>query len=55
MQNSAPELTIVYFKAWPKWISWLLHEPETRLYYSYDYAVEGGFYCWDGKLIGRPV
>ena len=39
-------------KTWPEWSPWLLHEPETKVIYSEDCQQEGGFYSWDGKLIG---
>lgn len=44
--------TVVNFKSWPKWSPWLLHEPETNLKYSDNYDQAGGFYTWDGKLVG---
>ena len=40
------------FKTWPDWNPWLLHEPDTKIVYSEDYQQEGGFYSWDGKLVG---
>ncbi len=40
------------FKSWPDWSPWLIHEPNTALYYSADYSEEGGFYTWDGQLVG---
>ena len=40
------------FKTWPEWSPWLLHEPDTIITYSDDYQQEGGFYSWDGKLVG---
>ncbi len=39
-------------KTWPEWSPWLLHEPETKVIYSEDCQQEGGFYSWDGKLVG---
>ena len=43
---------VVDFKTWPEWSPWLLHEPDARLEYSDDYREPGGFYTWDGKLVG---
>ena len=43
---------VVDFKSWPEWSPWLLHEPDTRLEYSDDYRLEGGYYSWDGKVVG---
>ncbi len=43
---------IVDFKSWPEWSPWLLHEPDTRIEYSDDYRKEGGYYTWDGKVVG---
>ena len=39
-------------KTWPEWSPWLLHEPDTEVIYSKDCNKEGGFYSWDGKLVG---
>jgi effector-binding domain-containing protein len=39
-------------KTWPDWSPWLLHEPDTQIIYSKDCNKEGGFYSWDGKLVG---
>ena len=44
--------TVVDLKSWPHWSPWLLHEPDTELTYSDDYRSEGGYYSWDGKLVG---
>jgi hypothetical protein len=44
--------TIVDFKSWPEWSPWLMHEPETKITYSENYAEENGFYSWDGKIAG---
>ncbi len=44
--------TIVDFKSWPEWSPWLMHEPETKITYSENYAEENGFYSWDGKIVG---
>jgi hypothetical protein len=40
------------FKTWPEWNPWLLHEPDTEIVYSENCHQEGGFYRWDGKLVG---
>ena len=39
-------------KTWPEWSPWLLHEPDAIIIYSKNCNQEGGFYSWDGKLIG---
>ena len=38
--------------SWKEWSPWLLHEPATRLAFSDDVDQEGGFYTWDGRLVG---
>ncbi len=43
---------IVDFKSWPEWSPWLMHEPDTRIEYGEDYQAEGGYYTWDGKVVG---
>ncbi len=53
--DASPENTfaaIVDFKSWPEWSPWLMHEPDTRIEYSADYQAEGGYYSWDGKVVG---
>lgn len=44
--------TVVDFKTWPSWSPWLLHEPQTEIVYSDNYQQPGGYYTWDGKLVG---
>ncbi len=43
---------VVDFKTWPEWSPWLMHEPDTRIEYSDNFASEGGYYTWDGKVVG---
>lgn len=43
---------VVDFKTWPRWSPWLMHEPETVISYSDHFQQEGGYYSWDGKLVG---
>jgi len=43
---------IVDFKSWPQWSPWLMHEPDTHIDYGDDYQREGGYYSWDGKVVG---
>jgi len=44
--------TIVDFKTWPEWSPWLMHEVDTKISYSDNYQDEGGYYSWDGKVVG---
>ncbi len=39
-------------RSWPEWSPWLMHEPDTRLTYSDAPDTEGGWYHWDGRLVG---
>jgi hypothetical protein len=53
--DAAPETVfaaIVDLKSWQKWNPWLLHEADALLDYSDDYQSEGGYYGWNGKVIG---
>lgn len=53
--NASPEKlcdVVCDFETWPQWSSWLMHEPDTKLEYSDDYKNKGGWYTWDGKLVG---
>jgi hypothetical protein len=43
---------VLDLKSWPHWSPWLMHEPETSLDYSKNCQAEGGYYCWDGKVVG---
>jgi len=43
---------IVDLKSWPKWSPWLLHEADAHISYSDNYQSEGGYYSWDGKVVG---
>ncbi len=43
---------IVDFKSWPQWSPWLMHEPDANLVYSDNFQQEGGYYTWDGKVVG---
>ncbi|MCU7842482.1 MAG: SRPBCC family protein [Candidatus Thiodiazotropha sp. (ex Monitilora ramsayi)] len=40
------------FRSWPSWSPWLMHEPETKLVYSDKPNKEGGWYTWDGRIVG---
>ena len=40
------------FKSWHSWNPWVLHEPKAKIIYSQKYDQEGGYYAWDGKMIG---
>ncbi len=39
-------------RTWCEWSPWLLHEPDARLDYSDAPDQQGGWYAWDGQLIG---
>ena len=43
---------VLDLKSWPHWSPWLMHEPRTNLDYSKNCQAEGGYYSWDGKVIG---
>jgi hypothetical protein len=43
---------IVDLKSWPKWSPWLLHEADADISNSDNYQSEGGYYSWDGKIVG---
>lgn len=43
---------VLDFKTWPHWSPWLLHEPEASLDFSENWQAEGGYYSWDGKVVG---
>ena len=44
--------TVLDLKSWPLWSPWLMHEPDARIDYSDKVNVEGGYFLWDGKVIG---
>lgn len=53
----AQDMTAVFdklrdFHSWPEWNPWLAHEPETNLTFSDNAREEGGYYTWDGKIVG---
>jgi len=39
-------------RGWAAWSPWLLHEPDAVLGYSDEPEAVGGWYDWDGQLIG---
>jgi DNA gyrase inhibitor GyrI/ribosome-associated toxin RatA of RatAB toxin-antitoxin module len=39
-------------KTWPAWSPWLLHEPDATTTFSKSSSQEGGYYAWDGDLVG---
>ena len=43
---------VLDLKTWPLWSPWLLHEADTELVYSDDYQAEGGYYSWEGQVVG---
>ena len=53
--DASPEAVfeaIVDLRSWPKWSPWLLHEPGAQIEYSDDCSSEGGWYSWDGNIVG---
>ena len=44
--------TVADFRSWPEWNPWLLHEPDAKIEYSDDCSSAGGFYSWEGQLVG---
>ena len=40
------------FETWADWSPWIMHEPHTKLVFSDNCSEEGGYYTWDGKLVG---
>ena len=43
---------VLDLKSWPHWSPWLMHEPVADLVYSDNYQSEGGYYSWEGKVVG---
>ena len=43
---------IIDFKSWPHWSPWLMHEADAKIEYSENYQQEGGYYTWEGKIVG---
>ena len=43
---------VLDLKSWPLWSPWLMHEPDSHIDYSDKVNAEGGYYSWNGKLIG---
>ncbi|MCF7984347.1 MAG: SRPBCC family protein [Thiohalocapsa sp.] len=44
--------TVTDLRTWRVWSPWLLHEPDARLDYSDSPDRQGGWYAWDGRIIG---
>jgi DNA gyrase inhibitor GyrI len=44
--------TVRDLRSWREWSPWLLHEPDAKLTYSDAPDQKGGWYSWDGNLIG---
>ena len=40
------------FRRWKDWSPWLMHEPDAALEFSDQPDQEGGWYSWDGRVIG---
>ncbi|MCM8854133.1 MAG: SRPBCC family protein [Candidatus Thiodiazotropha sp.] len=40
------------FRSWPDWSPWLMHDPDATLVYSDTPDQEGGWYTWDGRIVG---
>ena len=43
---------ILNLRNWKEWNSWIRYEQNAPLKYSDDVSIEGGYYSWDGKVIG---
>lgn len=43
---------ITDFKTWPEWNPWLIHEPNAKLEFSENCQQTGGYYKWDGDVVG---
>ena len=39
-------------RSWKDWSPWLIHEPDTTLEFSEHPDQEGGWYRWDGRVVG---
>ena len=44
--------TVVDLQSWPKWNPWLIHEPGAKIEASDNCREEGGYYSWDGEVVG---
>lgn len=40
------------FRSWKDWSPWLIHEPDAELEFSEHPDQEGGWYRWDGRVVG---
>ena len=43
------------FRSWQDWSPWLIHEPDTKLKFGENCDQEGGYYTWDGNLVGAGM
>ena len=43
---------ILDLRSWKDWNAWIRYEKDVPLEYSDDVSTEGGYYSWDGKVIG---
>lgn len=43
---------VLDLKTWPQWSPWLMHEADADIEFAEDCQVEGGFYRWQGEVIG---
>jgi len=39
-------------ETWPQWSPWLVHEADAEIEFAEDCQAEGGFYRWQGEVIG---
>ena len=43
---------ILDLRNWKDWNAWIRYEKDVPLEYSHDVSEEGGYYSWNGKVIG---
>lgn len=43
---------VLDLRTWPRWSPWLIHETDARIEFAEDCQVAGGFYRWQGGVIG---
>ena len=43
---------VLDLRTWPQWSPWLMHEVDAEVDFAENCQVEGGFYRWQGDVIG---